>query len=425
MWSLLALLLVVRATSRREGRGVILDHLEFGRRLLHGEELYGPWTTDPASAPRPLHTPYPPSFAVLTAPFAAIEDLLGLRAARGAWSLLQIASLFAIAVLMRRLATASAPNEPARNWHWLWLATALVSARFVLRDTHGGGGNLINLALCLAAHAAAEQNRMRLAGVLLGCSLSTKPTQVWLLPLFLVLGRKRAVGWAALTGAAFVFGSLAMQRFDPTDWSRWLVNTWQFSTATDAYAAPPGGFPPFEWMNQSLRCALARWFGSVPDEYSARVVLGVTPGLGWPASTLAWLLRGGSAIALLYLGFVAHRRRHDARARLWVLAATFVLSVLLSPLSWKAHHTALIPALSLLLLRLPERPTLVLLAAWVLCCQPGADLVGDAADEWLNSTYIVTAWDIALFVVAVRAAASTPHEHGDAALRTTRTERLG
>ena len=41
VWLVLAIVLVARATSRRESKGVILDHLEFGRRLWHGENGVG------------------------------------------------------------------------------------------------------------------------------------------------------------------------------------------------------------------------------------------------------------------------------------------------------------------------------------------------------------------------------------------------
>ena len=117
----------------------------------------------------------------------------------------------------------------------------------------------------------------------------------------------------------------------------------------------------------------------------------------------------------LWVGF---RTRSAPAARLPAFAAALVLSVLLSPLSWKAHHVALVPVLLLLLCRaVVERRRSVwwLLGAWVVCCQLGGDLVGDAADEWGNSIYIVTAWDVLLLGIALVLAASAAREHGDAA----------
>jgi hypothetical protein len=74
LWLLLGTALVVRAGIR--DRGVIIDHLEFGRRLLLGLDLYAPYLD-----PKPLHAPYPPSFGLLTAPFWLLGERLG--ASRG------------------------------------------------------------------------------------------------------------------------------------------------------------------------------------------------------------------------------------------------------------------------------------------------------------------------------------------------------
>ncbi|MBX3462825.1 MAG: DUF2029 domain-containing protein [Planctomycetes bacterium] len=423
-WTVLAVVLAARATSRPDRRGVLLDHLEFGRRLWTGADVHAPWRSDPDAPERPLHAPYPPSFGLLTGPFAAIDAVLGLRAARLAWVLLQLGCLVWIARLLRRLLAARPALAPPR-WHLLWFLTALLSARFLLRDLHGGGGNLVNLALCLAAFADAEQGRARRAGLWLGVSLATKPTQVWLLPVLLVLGRWRAVGWALGAGGACVLGTLALQQFDVTSWQRWAAGSWGLATQSDAFAAPALGFPPFEWMNQSLRCALARWLGTVPPEFAARVAWGVVPGLGLPLPAVAWITRLASGLLLGAVLWRGWRSRAAPAARLHAFAAALVLSVLLGPLSWKAHHVALVPVLLLLVHRAVvagRRRTWWLLAGWVLCCQLGGDLVGDAADEWGNSLYVVTAWDLLLLGAALALAGSAAHEHGDAAGRGERGE---
>jgi hypothetical protein len=421
VWLALAIVLVARATSRRESKGVILDHLEFGRRLWTGENVYGPWRSDPDAPVLPLHAPYPPSFGLLTGPFALLDAWCGTRVARCAWALLQIASLVGIALALRRLLvgrSALAPPVSPATWHLLWLLTFLLAARFLLRDMHGGGGNLINLALCLAAFADAERQRPRRAALWLGFSLVTKPTQVWLLPLFLVFGRWRTIGGTALVAAACVFVTLVLQRFDLAPWQRWLDGSWQLAVQPDAFAVPALAFPDFEWMNQSLRCALARWLGAVPPALAARVDWGVPPGLGLAPAAVGLITRCVSALLLGGVLWHGWRTRHAPAARLWAFAAGLVLSVLLSPLSWKAHHVALVPVLLLLLHRaLVERRRWIwwLLGGWVVCCQLGGDLVGDAADEWGNSIYIVTAWDTGLLALALVLARSAAREHRDAA----------
>lgn len=440
LWIAIAIALVARATSRRESRGVILDHLEFGRRLLHGEDVYGPWKSDPDAPIRPLHAPYPPSFGLLTMPFAVLDAALGTRAARAAWALLQLGCLLAAALAMRSLAAPRAPPPAAtqqriatRSWQLLCIGTFVLGLRFVLRDMHGGGGNIINLGLCLGAFWLAERQRPAAAGLLLAFSLVTKPTQLWLLPVFWLLGHRRTLGWTVLSAAMFVLLTALLQRLELAPWWRWIEGSWRLGTQPDPFAVPALDFPPFEWMNQSLRCALARWFGEVPEQYAARVLVGMPPGLGWSTTAVAWLVRGSSLAALWLVLSTAWRARHHATARLWTFAAALVLSVLLSPLSWKAHHVALLPVLLLLLQRTvassgARRGWLIaLLLGWTVCCLPGGDLVGDDRSEWLNSLYIVTAWDVLLLLVAVRiarATSSTANEHDDAALRAGSAQRV-
>jgi hypothetical protein len=398
-WLLLAGVLVARATTRKEHRGVLIDHVEFGRRLLHGEELYGPWRSDPDAPERPLHAPYPPSFGLLTVPLALLDAGLGRRAARAGWALLQIAALVAIARALRSLPVGPAP--PTERAHrWLWLGALLLGSRFVLRDLHGGGGNLINVGLCALAFAAAERERPRAAGWLLGLSLCTKPTQVWLLPLLWLFGRRRAAAHALVAAAACVLASLLLLRSDVEPWLRWLRGSVALLSQADAFAPPALGFPDFEWMNQALRTALARWLGSVPPEFAARVALGVVPGLGLPVAAVAAITRVLSLLLLFVTLVAAARLRADPRARTLLLAATLVLACLLSPLSWKAHFVGVLPALYLLLAHAAatrSRPVWSLLGAFVPCCALGGELLGDDVSELANSLYVVTLAALSLF----------------------------
>jgi hypothetical protein len=108
--------------------------------------------------------------------------------------------------------------------------------------------------------------------------------------------------------------------------------------------------------------------------------------------------------------------RRSPDARLWTVAAALALTLLLSPLSWKGHHVALLPVLLLLLhdvVQWRRRSSAVVLLLWyVPCSLPGGDLVGDAFDEWLNSTYVVTFGDVALLAVALWRAHRSVVGHG-------------
>lgn len=405
LWLALALIVVVRAMSRPEQRGVLLDHLEFGRRLLAGEDVHGPWRSGRDAPERPLHAPYPPSFGLLVAPFSVAADLLGLRAVRGLWALLQLGAIFVLARWLARAPSAPrGPPDPAVH-RWLLLGTLLLGSRFVLRDMHGGGGNLINLALCVLSFDAQGRGHHARSGLWLGLSLATKPTQLWLLPVYVALGLRRATGFAVLTGAGAVLLSLLLLRGDTGPWLRWLQGSLLFAAQQDVFAAPSAGFPEFEWMNQSLRCGLGRWLGTVPPEIAARVSLAPPGGLGLEPATVAWIARLGSLLLLAAVLAVAARRRGDPHSRMLVFAAALLLSLLLSPLSWKAHHVALLPLLYVLLrcsVEARSRPAIALLAVFVPAGAIGGELLGDELAELLNSLYVLTAFDVVLLLVVLR-----------------------
>ena len=119
VWSLLGIALIVRAGLR--DRGVITDHLEFGRRVLFGLDLYAPFE----DANKPLHPVYPPSFGLLTAPLALFPE----RLARFLWVTLQVGSLWIIA---RRVAGATGLTLPASSTrvHLVYAFAAILLEKF-------------------------------------------------------------------------------------------------------------------------------------------------------------------------------------------------------------------------------------------------------------------------------------------------------
>lgn len=398
LWVVLAVLLVVRTGIR--DRGVITDHLEFGSRLLAGVDLYAPFEEPNA----PLHPPYPPSFGLLTAPFSLLPE----RIARFAWGILQVAALGVALVWLRRRLLELAPTLGARVDLALLLSVGL-GARYILRDTHGGGGNLINLGLVLGAFGASAEGRQRLGGVLLGLSLATKPNMVLLWPLLLLFGHRRAAWFSLLTLALAALTSLALLHFDPACWARWSAGSLAYATQTDVFAPPAYGFPPFTWMNQSWRCACARVLGDVPEQYTAQVV-GFVPGLGWSAPSVA-LVRGlTSAALLLWNAVVAWRRRSDMLARPAIVAATLALSLLLSPISWKAHHVGLLPAFGLLFASAlsGRRAAWLVAGGYALLCVLGEEITGKALKEWQQSSYLVTAGTLGFLWWTLRQAGRAP-----------------
>jgi hypothetical protein len=95
----------------------------------------------------------------------------------------------------------------------------------------------------------------------------------------------------------------------------------------------------------------------------------------------------------------------DARATAvpWLVAATLALSLLLSPISWKAHHVALIPAFALTVTAALRgtRWLWIPLALYVPLCGLGEELLGKGYKQTQQSLYLVTAGTLAFWFATI------------------------
>ena len=378
-WTILGCYLIVRTGIR--DRGVITDHLEFGRRVLQGLELYAPFG-DSAF----LHPPYPPSFGLLTAPFSLLPE----RLARFAWGMLQVGCIWILGLQIRTWVRLYMP-EVLPRLNWLYLFVAILVSRYLLRDTHGGGGNLINLTLILSCLELARQKRDISAGVLLGISLATKPVAVLVLPLLWLLGHRRTLSMAIVTAAGCMGLALMMLGQGMGPFLQWFDGSAAYAAMPDLFATPEYGFPPFTWMNQCLRCGMARLLCEVPASLATEVP-GFAQGLGLAPATASWITRGLSLLLATTTFFLIWRRASVASARPYWVAAVLALSLLLSPISWKAHHVALIPAFTVLgcLALNGRRWPWVFAIAYFACCVVGEQFVGKQFKNLQQSYYFTT-----------------------------------
>ena len=390
LWAILGAYLIVRTGVR--DRGVITDHLEFGRRVLQGLDLYAPFAGSDY-----LHPPYPPSFGLMTAPFSLLPE----RVARFAWGTLQVGCIWILALRARDLARVYAPAI-AHKQHWLFLFIAVLTSRYLLRDTHGGGGNLINLALILSALELARRGQEIGGGILLGISLATKPVAVLVLPLMWLLGHRRAPNVAILTAVACMAAALSLLGQGLAPFLQWFDGSVAYATMPDLFATPALGFPEFSWMNQCLRCCVARFLCEVPPELAAEVP-GFTQGLGLTPSSASLVTRITSLLLAALTFLVIWRGRRVAAARPAWIAAVLALSLLLSPISWKAHHVGLIPAFALLgCLALSRRQwPWVLAVIYFGACVVGEQFVGKELKNVQQSYYFTTIGTLALLATCL------------------------
>lgn len=372
----LAALLVVRAARKDEG--VLERNREFGARFLAHEDPYA----DAARGHR-VHGPYPPSYVLVTVPLALVPT----GVARVGWALAQVAALALCFVVLRRWTARGWPEMEAHA-SVLFAGALLLSSRFLLRDMAGGGGNSLYAALALWGIDCALRGRDILAGLVLAIPLVLKPN---LAPLVLFLacrGRWRALASTALFALVYYWTPALLYGF--SDYTalgaRWFRDLAQFARAEDLAdsGAIPDGFPLADTsMNQSVRDSLWRAFAPATAAWSARCV---SIALVVSACAVAGRARGERAVFLASLAFLP-------------------VCVLISPISWKAHHVALLPLhFALVASAWVDRRKwlgIVLVVYYGTCVLLAEELVGKTAKNTLQDWSIVTVGAGALFVATL------------------------
>lgn len=405
LFVLLAVVLVARAA--RKGVGVLVHNQEWGARFLAHEDPY----FDP-EAGRRIHGPYPPSLSLMAAPLACLPT----TAARILWSTLQIGALWAFYRLLRARLGRHWPALAPHASVVFALALLLVS-RYLLRDTAGGGGNLLYSLLALSGVELLLAGRT-LGAFPLALSLVLKPN-LWPLVLFLAL-RARWRAFASTLAVGALLFCLPGLYFGPRAYAElaqhWVSDVVSFQSLDDLNARDqvPDGMPPARYgMNQSLREATFRMLRPPGDTQAADVSLvTVAPEV---ASAIGRLL----GLALLVYASLRVRQARDARGEWIALLGLLPLALLLSPITWKAHHVDLLPSFGLLVALALADPHArrwlgpFLVGYWVVCDLFSEEIVGSALRDYLQAFSIVTWMDIALVFVVLRfvaaeAQAATP-----------------
>ncbi len=332
---------------------------------------------------------YPPLLAELMVPLA----LLPLPVAAYIWFLISAASIVAAAWMSASLASdkrgRDAPEQrvgESTAWATALGGCAVVFVlRFVLDTFNLGQVNAVVAALVVAHVYLYARDRKALSAIALVIAVSIKLTPALLLLYHIAkLRLKFAVACTvllvAVTALSFLpFGPRGSGAFQ-TFWSRTVKNEQGYDFAYSG--------------NQSLRGAIARMIDH-RSEYTG------DEGASRKPADLPTIL---SSIALLALAVFAAVR---ARSELAAAAPFFCCLVLLSPLSWKAHHVILIlPAAYLLsLTKAPGSARFLIAAAlgaaFLLLNLTGTRVIGLAAAEWADAHSLVVVGALLVFVACV------------------------
>ncbi|NIR00521.1 MAG: DUF2029 domain-containing protein, partial [Gemmatimonadales bacterium] len=289
-----------------------------GRRVLSGDTLAG--------LP---HYRYPPTFAVLVAPFAA----LGFPPFFFLWYALNV-GLFGVA-----LRTAGAivfpPHQAVAARHY-WLPGLLVGV-FAIDNLFLGQTNILIMSLLYLSFLQDSRGREWHAGLPLGAAIAIKAFPAPLLAYFLFRTRLRLVTAALLTCAFFLFVLPAPARGfqrnlrEVVEWGKRVALPY-----VSRGQAGDWGQHSLDFGNQSLPAVARRYFTYVDAQVMAREAAPIYVNVADLSSQHANLV----VLALfagLCVGFTAAcglRRRRSQLARAVEYAIATVLLLLVSALSW-------------------------------------------------------------------------------------------
>jgi len=320
---------VVRATVK--DRGVLQRNRIFAERLVSGGNPYEDG----------LHAPYPLAWALFHSAFLWMPE----RVERAVWATLQIALAGTVLALLVRILLESVPSMAPRV-PWILAAALVVTSRYWLRDLAGGGSNLLILSLSFFGLYAYLRGREAAGAVPLGLACALKLTPLLFVPyLFLKRSPRFALLTTGCAAAFFLAPALVIgpERFGTitVEWARGVFGF----LAKENLTAPGSDIIPFEWMNQSLRNALFRYLTECDHPHPLYVHgLHLSPQAATAIGRAAILaLVGVSAWCLRRPRPRAHPIRFLAEVA-WV----YLLLLLLSPITWRAHFVASIPAVFLL-----------------------------------------------------------------------------
>lgn len=359
----------------------LLNHRELGRRLLDGTFLYSGG----------LDYPYLPTWALAHAPLALVPAAF----ASAIVFPFGLASLALLLWTLDRLTRMARPLDAATAFA-VGAAAVVLTSRFLIRDLLDGGENLMLTAMVWLALFARARGARWSAAWLLGAAIALKLTAAVFL-ICLVAWRERVELARTILCAAILIALpvVAMgERAYVFHLHVWATGVWRGVVSGDPAIGVLGSEP---LNNLAFRPALGRLlllFGASASWRAASAA----------AATAAVLILIAGVAAMLWV-----RRTTDvlARAEEWAIAGA--LGLLVSPITWRAHAVAILPACYLLFRSWGWAGTLppLRIAALAAIAVPGLVLAraiaGTAASAWTHQWSLFT-WAF----LTVLAALSTP-----------------
>jgi alpha-1,2-mannosyltransferase len=375
-------------------RGDFLLHLEFGRRLLHGEFLYT----------NGMHLPYPPFWAVLFAPFSLLPP-------RVALPLFFAVGFSSLVVLIRIVLELARPHFPTIKKQRVLIVAAvlIVLLRFVQRDLVDGGENLFIIALTWTGIWFIVRRKPLPGGALLGLAIALKCTPL-LFTGYFVLKRQWVAALSTLAFAAAFFLSPALI-LGPKAYAA-HITFWKNNIVAGLSQKDPsvGVLGPDELHNKALKPMLTRFLMRLPDDHPGRFHGGAhIDFFRFTPRTAGIIIKIITLLSVLGVVWLFSRSSRDLGhvTLLWECAIISLLMLLFSPITWGQHCVAIIPAALLTGLRLCSGKPAPRWIPWSLGIVAAIfiflnrSIIGFTLSELLESYHAITFCLIALVAVSL------------------------
>ncbi len=396
--------------ERRRARAAC-ELTDLDRRAARGDVLPPGWLEAVLRAslvyePDGVHRPYPPSFAFAMWPMTVVP----LAVLRYAWYALQLVCLASTLWILSRAASGWFVDG-ARNAVWVAALVWLILFKFLQRDVAGGQVNLVQAGLCVLALWWNARGKVTRAGVALGLAISIKLTPLLLAAWLVARGHWRTVLIGlGVFGALFVAPiTLTGQRVFVANARYWLDGV-RTMGATDPFDMDRQ-IVTFDFGNQSLRNLVHRYLRVYPRDRTAKDDGGARhPGRGyvdfadWTCASADRAARVVQILVVLVAVIACGRRgAHPSSMVYWVEASfAFVLMLLLSPITWKAHFVLLaMPAYLIVAFAIDQRDRVLwslMLGFIVISAIPNRSFLGRELED-LHLAYYANTFGL-LFVLA-------------------------
>lgn len=306
-------------------------HREIGRRFLSGEYLYA----------NDYCYMYLPTTGVYFAPLLVLErnPSLALRYA------VAVGLLVVTIMLFHRMIVGLSDST---RWGGLWVGVGAgaLTLQFILNDLDDGGPHLMLLGILTGGLYAIWIGRERLGAALVGLGIVLKITPAVFVLLFLWKRQWRVALYTI--AATLIWLVLPILYMGPTSW--WDHHTeWTRNAVLSVLDQQVEGRQENELQkaNLSLRHTMLRYLVTYPPTHRLRQVdPGYQPVLDL-ASPVANGIVGVAALSLLALfAWFSRRPFQGPGDSQWAqdCAATFILALLFSPITWDQHLVWMIPA---------------------------------------------------------------------------------